>query len=205
MLQTHTVQPELLELLNLIMEDKNFYNFNLVDGTALALQLGHRQSVDIDLFGEQVLDEMSISYFMKTLGDSNLISKSTNILIYIVNGIKVDIVNYNYKLLKEPVIEDNIRMASKPDIAAMKLNAIAGRGTKKDFIDLFFLLKEFSLTECIEFYATKYQNNSLFMVEKSLTYFEDAEKEVMPKMYIDIDWAHIKSFITHEISKYSKT
>jgi hypothetical protein len=107
--------------------------------------------------------------------------------------------------LKEPVIVDNIRMASKPDIAAMKLNAIAGRGTKKDFIDLFFLLKEFSLTECIEFYATKYQHHSLFMVEKSLTYFEDAEKEVMPKMYFDINWADIKSSIIHEISKYSKT
>ncbi len=77
----------------------------------------------------------------------------------------------------------------------MKLNAITGRGSKKDFVDLYFLLKKFTLDEMIGFYNEKYFDGSEFLVKKSLAYFDDADKEQMPIMNTDIDWEEIKSTI----------
>ena len=88
-----------------------------------------------------------------------------------------------YPLLDDCLVVDNIRMLSTKDIAAMKLSAIAGRGSKKDFIDLYFLLEKFSLAEILSFYTQKYHDGSAFMVQKSLTYFEDANIQLEPKMY----------------------
>jgi polyhydroxyalkanoate synthesis regulator protein len=92
-------------------------------------------------------------------------------------------------------------MLSIVDIAAMKLNAIAGRGSKKDFIDLYFLLQEFSLREILSFYGQKYHDGSLFMVEKSLTYFEDADLQLEPQMYKDFNWETCKKTIIAEVIK----
>jgi predicted nucleotidyltransferase component of viral defense system len=96
---------------------------------------------------------------------------------------------------------DNLRMISTKDIAAMKLNAIAGRGSKKDFIDLYFLLNEFSLEDILSFYIKKYRDGSTFMVQKSLTYFEDADLQLPPKMFIDFDWETCKQKIIEEVLK----
>src|SRR5690554_1066799 len=151
MLQTQTVVPNLLELLKKIMNEKLFENYFLVGETALALQIGHRNSIDIDLFGD---NEISEDEFINKLGEFGkvIVTQSTkNILIAKIEGVKVDFVNYVYPLLFNPIQVDSIRMLSKADIAAMKLNAIAGRGSKKDFIDLYFLLKEFSLKEIMNF------------------------------------------------------
>ena len=188
MLQTQTVVPNLLELLKKIMNEKLFENYFLVGGTALALQIGHRNSIDIDLFGD---NEISEDEFINKLGEFGkvIVTQSTkNILIAKIEGVKVDFVNYVYPLLSNPIQMDSIRMLSKADIAAMKLNAIAGRGSKKDFIDLYFLLKEFSLKEIMNFYNEKYHDGSEFMALKSLVYFDDADMQPQPKMLIDFDW-----------------
>jgi predicted nucleotidyltransferase component of viral defense system len=94
---------------------------------------------------------------------------------------------------------DGIRLVSKKDIAAMKLNAIAGRGSKKDFIDVYQLLKDFSLVEMLAFYSQKYPNGSEFMVLKSLLYFDDAEIEPDPIMLIPISWNQVKERIINEV------
>ena len=91
-------------------------------------------------------------------------------------------------------------LAGLKDIAAMKVAAIIGRGTKKDFIDLFFLLKQFSLKEILELYLQKYPDGSLFIALKSLSYFEDADADPMPVMFEDIEWTDVKSFIRETIS-----
>jgi hypothetical protein len=90
-------------------------------------------------------------------------------------------------------------MFSKIDIAAMKLNAIAGRGSKKDFIDLYFLLKEFSLAKLLSFYEKKYEDGSVFMVLKSLTYFEDADVQQQPKMFVEFNWELCKKTIIEKV------
>ena len=92
-------------------------------------------------------------------------------------------------------------MLSTKDIAAMKLSAIAGRGSKKDFIDLYFLLEKFSLAEILSFYTQKYHDGSVFMVQKSLTHFEDADLQQQPKMFLDFDWETCKQKIIEEVLK----
>src|SRR5690606_15493434 len=147
-----------------------------------------RLSVDLDFFGDCDLEELEITNILNRFDRVRIIKKSENILIYTVGSIKVDFVNYHYKWLSEPIVEDGIKLASMQDIGAMKLNAIAGRGSKKDFIDLHFLLERFSLRELIDFYKEKYPDGSEFLVLKSLNYFEDAELQEMPKMLIPVGW-----------------
>ena len=122
-------------------------------------------------------------------------------MITSINGIKVDFVNYNYPVLKDSKTINSIRLSSLEDIAAMKLNAILGRGSKKDFIDLYFLLNEYSLTQILKFYNQKYLDGSEFLVVKSLTYFEDADIQPDPKMYKIFDWTICKQKIIDEVLK----
>ena len=83
----------------------------------------------------------------------------------------------------------------------MKLNAITGRGSKKDFVDLYFLLKDFSLKDIMNLYMQKYPQGSEFLVYKSLTFFEDAESQPMPEMLIPVNWIEIKKLISLETNK----
>lgn len=199
MLYTETVNSDLLGILNELMAQDLFRNFVLVGGTSLALQIGHRKSIDIDMFGNCELNELDITGFLNQLGQVKILRKSKSILIYSVNGIKVDFVNYPYPLIKSPFEEDKIRLASKEDIGAMKLNAIAGRGSKKDFIDLFFLLQEFTLKELFDCFRSKYSDGSDFLVLKSLTFFDDAESDDMPFMVKELEWEKVKSFIIKQV------
>lgn len=201
MLQTQTVKPELLELLNQIMKISLFDDFILVGGTALALQIGHRNSIDIDLFGDSEIDVESFTSKFNEFGTFEIFKRSKNILITSINGVKTDFVNYKYPLLKEYKTIQDVRLASKEDIAAMKLNAISGRGSKKDFIDLYFLLEEFTLNEMIEFYLEKYFDGSRFMVIKSLTYFVDADIQQTPDIYLKFNWESCKQKIIEEVVK----
>jgi hypothetical protein len=201
MLYTQTVSEELLELLKKIMSDNLFLDFNLVGGTSLALQIGHRNSIDIDLFGNCSIDEEKFLNKIEALGEFEIFKRSKNIIISSICGVKTDFVNYKYSLLDEPKIIEGIRFVSTKDIAAMKLNAIIGRGSKKDFIDLFFLLNEFSLREMLDFYQTKYNDGSPFMVVKSLTYFADADIQITPKMFLDFNWETCKQKIIEEVIK----
>jgi predicted nucleotidyltransferase component of viral defense system len=175
----------------------------LVGGTALALQLGHRFSIDLDFFGtmEATTTEI-INEFCSP--DFNIVVKqdTKSIKVLYINNIKVDIVNYPYKWLEPAIETDGVRMAGLKDIAAMKLSAITNRGTKKDFVDLYFLLQHYSLMQMITFYEQKYPNHSSFMVLRSLAYFEDAEEQPLPKIYSKLDWETIKIFIQKEVRNY---
>ncbi len=190
MLYKSAVKPELLRILEKLMQIDVFSDLRLVGGTALALQIGHRQSVDIDLFGEIDFEEQEIN--IEITENIEFLKKSKNINVLSIDNIKIDIVNYKYPWISPLVKEDNYRLASLEDIAAMKLNAITGRGTKKDFIDLYYLLKHFSVNDCFKFYLKKFDDGNLFLVKKSLTYFDDAEPEPMPVMKENITWEEIK-------------
>jgi predicted nucleotidyltransferase component of viral defense system len=199
MLQTQTVQPKLLELLRQIMSCEVFDGFNLVGGTSLSLQMGHRFSIDIDMFGNSEISESEFIEELSQFGKVITLKKSKSIIIFSIDGIKVDFVNYKYPLIDKINTVQNIRLVSDKDIAAMKLNAIAGRGSKKDFIDLYFLLKKYSLDEMFAFYNSKYLDGSEFMVRKSLNYFDDADNEEMPVMFKEISWEDIKREITNTL------
>jgi len=199
MLHYTTIEPRTLQLLKQLQSEPIFSGCRLVGGTALALQLGHRNSVDLDLFGSIAASSEEIREILSAGHQINIIKESKNINIYVVDGVKVDIVNYRYGWLEDAVKDDIIVLASISDIAAMKIAAIIGRGTKKDFIDLFFLLRTFSLQQILDLYMQKYPDGSMFIAMKSLTYFEDAESDPMPKMFENVSWETVKEFISDSV------
>ena len=198
MLHLSTVESTTLELLKKLQQLPVLCNTRLDGGTALALQLGHRKSIDLDFFGQINVNSQELREALQTLGMLTVLSDSKNIHIYVLNGVKIDIVNYTYPWIDDVVCKDGIRLASPKDIAAMKITAIEGRGTKKDFVDIYFLLKTYSLNNILDFYAQKYSDSSSFMAMKSLAYFEDAEEDPMPYMFVDVSWDEIKrSILSH--------
>jgi hypothetical protein len=201
MLHYTTIHPATLELLKKLMSLQQLLQMRLVGGTSLALQLGHRNSVDIDLFGKLEVEEFDLRQQLNRLGELKIIKNSPNIHTYIINTIKVDVVNFTYPWIKEEIFEDGLRLAGKQDIAAMKLSAITRRGSKKDFIDLYFLLKEFDIKEMIGFYLEKFHDGSEFLVLKSLTYFANAENQEMPLMFKNVFWQEVKESITQAVKK----
>ncbi|MEI6576771.1 MAG: nucleotidyl transferase AbiEii/AbiGii toxin family protein [Bacteroidota bacterium] len=204
MLQYSAVDPPTLELLKQLMAEPVFQGLRLVGGTALALQLGHRKSIDLDLFGQLDEDIYAISQKLNSFGSTTLLNQTKNIHVYLVKGIKVDLVNYPYTWLEDPILSEGLRLAGNKDIAAMKLAAITGRGTKKDFIDLYYLLKQYSLSEMISFYENKFSDGSTFLVLKSLSYFEDADQEQSPRMLLPANWEKIKLSIISSLKEYLK-
>lgn len=201
MLHLETIEPNTLELLRKLQSLPLFKHSRLVGGTALALQLGHRKSVDLDLFGTIEASPEDIQEVCREAGELEISKTSKNINIYWIDGIKVDCVNYPYKWLDECRVLDGVRLASVNDIAAMKISAIINRGTKKDFIDLHFLLQKMSLNHILDLYDQKYPDGSRFIAIKSLTYFEDAEDDPMPFMFNDITWNDVKASIITEVCK----
>ncbi|MDX2248871.1 MAG: nucleotidyl transferase AbiEii/AbiGii toxin family protein [Bacteroidia bacterium] len=182
------------------MHEEVFNKYSLAGGTALALQMGHRVSVDLDFFGNHVFDPEDLFQVYSDLGGYQLLSQGKNILIVSIKDIKIDVINYRYDLL-EPIVEiDGLRLYSLPDIAAMKLAAVTGRGRKRDFFDLFFLLKKYSLSEIMNFYQRKYPDGSVFLVAKSLLYFVDADTDEDPIMLADVNWEMIKQKIQEEVA-----
>ena len=149
----------------------------------------------LDLFGSLIVDDNTLIEKVSSFGEIKWLNKTKNIKSLLINGLKVDFVNYSYKWLTKPIKEENIRLADKKDIAAIKLSTITGRGAKKDFIDLYFLFKAFSLKDMLRFYENKYQDGSVFLVMKSLVYFEDAENDTMPEMFTPVSWNTIKKTV----------
>ena len=201
MLHRKTIDTSTLELLRKLQSLPELSQTRLVGGTALALQLGHRKSIDLDFFGQMDTSLDELSFIISAFAQVKPIASSRMMRFLIVNDVKVDIVSYPYPWLEDPVQEEGIVLAGIKDIAAMKLSAITNRGTRKDFVDLYYLLQHYTLRELIGFYKSKYSDSQFFTVIKSLTYFDDAEKDPMPTMLRSADWDVIKQKITAEIRK----
>jgi Nucleotidyl transferase AbiEii toxin, Type IV TA system len=205
MLHRATVHPATLELLNNIMAKPALSGFYLAGGTSLALQIGHRVSVDLDLFGHRPFETQEILDELSDLAPLSIMAQSKNILILDVQGVKVDFVNYRYQLVAEPLLLEGLRLLTLPDIGAMKLAAIAGRGRKRDFYDLFFLLRQYSLDELMGFYLKKFDDGSEFMVARSLVYFEDADQDDEIKLLgKPIKWETVKETIQQLVKEKYK-
>jgi len=205
MLQYRTVDSETLDLLKRIQSLESFKHMRLAGGTSLALQYGHRKSIDLDLFGKLEIDSAELTAMLKTVGEVQIIKDSKRIHTYTINGIKTDVVEYDYPWIDEPLIYDGIILASEKDIAAMKLNAVSGRGTKKDFIDVYFLLKRMTLDQMIQNFEKKYSDGSTYLVLRSLVYFEDAEQDLDPVMFENCNWDTVKLAISRAVNEFVKS
>lgn len=205
MLSIQTIHPDTLELLKHLSAFPELSATRLVGGTALALQYGHRMSVDLDFFGQLPQDKEELIAIAKQVGEAVVLNKSNFILQMTINNVKVDFVDYSrYVWIDEPVKGDGFVLASDKDIAAMKVNAIMGRGTRKGFVDLFVLLQHYSLAEILDFYKQKYPEHSEYRALLSMTYFDDAEMQDMPKMFISTPWEKMKKSITQAVKAYQK-
>lgn len=202
MLQLSTIDTETLGLLKSIQKVDLFQDLRLVGGTGLAMQLGHRKSIDIDLFGLHSADILDIKQELSKLGNLRILKTTKNIFVCKINDVLVDIVNFKYPWLEDEITFNDIKLAGLIDIAAMKISAISGRGTKKDFIDIFFLLKHFSLNEMLNAYQRKFPDGNLFVALKSMSYFEDSEEDLMPYMFNKINWQNVKQEIINQLNIY---
>ncbi len=189
MLYTQTVEAGTLDLIKELIKDKELGSFNLVGGTALSLKLGHRISVDIDLFTDRNFDSLYLSRHLAQTYNTGNIKTLKNGIFCFINGIKVDMITHQYPLLYKVENVDGIRMLSLQDIGAMKLNAILHSGTRlKDFMDMHFLLEQLPLQKITEGFVQKYPDVNVQMAYNALLYFNDFNKE--EKI----------SFLTREIS-----
>lgn len=205
MLSIQTIQPDTLELLKRLSNHDELRETRLVGGTALALLYGHRQSIDLDFFGHLPNDKEELIAIASQEGKTTVLNRTNYILQMIINGVKVDFVDYSrYPWIDEPVQSDGFILASDKDIAALKVNAIMGRGTRKDFVDIYVLLQHFSLEEILSFYKQKYPENSEYRALRSLTYFEDAEMQDMPTMLFNTSWNDMKKAIIKAVCDYQK-
>lgn len=202
MLYATAVEKKLLGILKKLQERELFSDLRLVGGTALALQCGHRISVDIDLFGRVNIDADVMSMELAAFDKVQVLNSSSNMIFVTIDGVKVDIVNYRPKWIEEAVVIDGYRMAGLRDIAAMKLSAITNRGRKKDFYDLCELLQHLSLSEMMDAMTQKYPENSPFLTIKSLSYFADAEEDADPESLRKLSWKEVKSEVLSTIHTY---
>ena len=174
MLQTQTVEPTTLELLKKLQQEPLLASFNLVGGTALALRIGHRKSVDLDLFTREEFDLEEVkSMLVEKYGMRVAFARGRTIKGFI-GDVMVDCIRYNYPHIQTPDEVEGVRLESIPDIIAMKLSAIAQNGTRiKDFIDIATLSTLYSLDEMLQFYADKFPEDNIVVPAKALTYFDE--------------------------------
>lgn len=177
MLYTQTVEAGTLVLIKELMRDKELDSFNLVGGTALSLKLGHRMSVDIDLFTDRDFDSHHISHHLIQAYKTDNIKTLKNGIFCFINNVKVDILAHQYSILNQVEKEDDIRMLSLQDIGAMKLQVILYNGGRlKDFVDMYFLLEQLPLQKMTKGFVNKYPNVNIQMAHNALLYFNDLNK-----------------------------
>lgn len=190
MLRKETVTPKTLELLINLMEDVNLLDFTLVGGTALALQIAHRDSIDIDLFNQQGFDVQEMGNYLRGNYKFKQDFSAKNTLKGEIEGIKVDLITHSYPNVLESLNVENVRMATLEDISAMKLNAIIGNGSRiKDFVDIAYLSTKLSLRKMVEFYSIKYSENNSVMALKALHFHNDINfNEPVHLLKGDFNW-----------------
>lgn len=177
----------------------------MAGGSALALQLGHRQSIDFDFFSPQKFDMEKIKVEMANLGTFNVDTESEQTIVGNFMGIKWSLFYLKYPLITDSIDYLGIRLASSKDIAAMKLAAILGRATKKDYIDIYFIIKKlYQMVEVAGFYEQKYQNfaSNSVAIAVAIQNFEEAEKSDMPLLFDKVEWTEVKNFLRLEAKKF---
>lgn len=179
----------------------------LAGGTALALQIGHRISVDFDFFTPKEFNEnIFVRRLKKMLPDFQLERTAAGTVLGDIKKIRFSLFFYDYPLIFKRHNFSGVNIADIKDIAPMKVAAVSDRGTRRDFIDLYFVIKMkkiLSLHEILKLYDKKFnllKQNKIHIL-KSLVYFDDAEKEMMPKMLKNVSWKEVKNFFEKEIKK----
>jgi hypothetical protein len=204
MLYENTVAPGTLGLLKTLMELEALKPFALVGGTNLSLRFGHRISDDLDIFANEAYESDDVVRPLLDLfpGEINIVEQRAHTLLLYIQTVKVDIVLHRYPYLQPIETVEGIRLASVPDIIAMKLNAITRRSTKKDFYDIAELLDHYTLQEMLQFFTDKYTATDIGFVVRSLTYFEGAEHSKDAILLKKLTWNQVKQKIQQAVQDF---
>lgn len=194
-----------LDILPFLKHFKN--DFYLAGGTALALQIGHRDSMDFDLFREEDIDTEKLFEKLRQVFKGHILLKIqeevNTLTILIDESIKLSFFTYKYKLIEKAINDENLTLASITDIGCMKLSAITGRATRKDYIDLFFILKTLPLSKLLDKAHEKYSELDRNLILKSLIYFEDVTQEnIIFKNNNDIAFEEVKEKLKSEVKAF---
>lgn len=195
------VDAKVLLLINRLSQVPEIYNnFYMAGGTALALQLGHRRSFDIYLFSREDFDVERYSQIILGL-NGKILREEKDTIDAIIDEIKLTLLFYPYKMLEDFHMIERIRVADIKDIACMKVVAISQRAEKKDFYDIYEILKQISPDSLKTLFLEKYDKNKIncYHILKSFFYFEDVEDSPDPVSLKDSKWNEIKKyFISNE-------
>jgi len=194
-----------IDIISLFELFKN--DFYLAGGTALALQLGHRDSIDFDFFSEKDFDTKDLFEELKKILKNHKIQKVQNekntLTIIIDENIKLSFFTYKYPLLNPLIFEKYMRIASVEDIACMKLSAIVSRSTEKDYVDLYFILQDNKFAKLLELAQRKFPSLDTNLIIKSLIYFDDlVEEAIIFKNNRDVSLDKIKVFLLEIVKEY---
>jgi len=195
------VLPNVRKPLDKLIGQAFIKKFYLAGGTAVALFFNHRRSDDLDFFSVKSFQKTTLIKNLKKAGKFQNLKSEEDTLIGRLDGIKISFFTLPYALLEKPLKCKNLFVATPIDLAAMKILAISDRGTKRDFIDLYFLCKKVKpLDEFLILFQKKFgkYDFNIQHIIKSLTYFEDADKDEIPDMYINISWPTVKTFFRGE-------
>jgi hypothetical protein len=207
MLHIESVEGSTLGLIKLLQDKEYLKGYYLVGGTAIALFIGHRKSVDIDLFSNFAFDETTLLENIHQDFNYQLSFTAANTLKGSISRVKVDFLSHRYPYLNPPVNLDGVVMLSLEDLIAMKLNAISTSGQRsKDFIDIYYLLDQFDIGQMLSFYQKKYgQQNDTFIL-KSLIYFDDVDLADWPMLLLNpkLTWDEIKKHLETKVLEFAR-
>jgi hypothetical protein len=155
-------------------------DFALAGGTSLSLQLGHRKSIDLDIFSSQAFDIRQVELLLSAEPGLKfeLTNSNRNMLFSYINTVKCDFVFEPHRLINLYFQYDGVNYFSVPDIAAMKMHTICGRGKRKDFFDIYVLIENFGWNQLLDWFKSKYDENQLYFLWRSICYFDDADEDV---------------------------
>lgn len=201
-----TLPEQTTKLLLLIEQSRptSIANFYLSGGTALSLQLGHRESEDLDFFSEQPFDPRTVQAELEKIGKLQDLELAENTLNGYMNDVKLQFLGYPYPLLEDLIDYKGIKLSSIADIACTKLQTIGMRGSKKDFVDMYVILQKFALYELFAKLESKYRDSDFNVphILKSLVYFNDAEDQVMPRLHTEIEWNKVKNRMIEVVRQF---
>ena len=208
MLQTSTVKESTLELLKRLQAEPLLATTRLVGGTALSLQIGHRESEDLDLFSVEPLEGMLVQQMLVDKYGFVPTVVAENTLIGFIQGVKIDVIYHPFPWLEAAIEEDGIRIATKTDIAAMKVHAIINSGKRpKDFVDIAFLSMHYSYNQIKALLLKRYPAYDPIMADKAVIYFGDIDELLIPEIKMlgyEFDFERIKSRIIKMTDKPDK-
>ena len=204
---TNTLSQNAADALALLGKSGILKDAYLAGGTACALQLGHRISLDLDFFTNQEFSTEMVLKQLEELPGFKLSETEKWTILGSFPKVKFSYFYYRYPLVNKTALFSKIRVASLEDIAAMKIAAICDRGTKRDFIDLYFLVQQgLSLNKILKLYDKKYGklSNNIYHILRSLNYFVDADPQHSPKMFKKVSWEEVKEFFTLQTRKLTE-